>query len=440
MIEAFEKRMKDMLQEEYPMFVEELNKDPQRGYRINLLKTDEEEFFKLTNFEKKKTGFAKNGYYLINETGVGNMPVHAAGLMYMQEPSASSVVPLMDVKPYTKVLDLCAAPGSKTTEIAERMENTGMLVANEIHPKRVRILQENVIRYGLCNTIVINNKPQQIADCFGEYFDYVLVDAPCGGEGMMRKNEEAINNWSIDNVLLCAKRQKEILDCAYRCLKPGGIMLYSTCTFALEENEENMVWFTNKYQDMKLLPINVPWGRSGFDLGNNTNYTRRIFPMDHGEGHFMARLQKDADPSFKETDLPSMKSDVLPKCVKEFIKENLVKGFAYYYVYKDRVYGGNLPFYDLHGLHVINHQVFMGKVVKGRFVPSHDLAMNAFLVWKNNIDVNEEDAKRFLKGETLKLEGKKGYYRVNYGKNGIGYGKCDGKILKNHIPKELRIR
>lgn len=439
MNKEYEKRMQDLLKEEYPAYLNEMEHESRRGFRVNTLKIQPDEFFELSGFKKEVTPFASNSYYLIDEASVGKSPLHTSGLIYIQEPSASSVVPLLQIEKGMKVLDLCAAPGSKSTAIADLLQNDGLLVSNEINPKRAKILKENTIRWGSANTLVLNSDPETIAKSFGMFFDAILVDAPCSGEGMFRKNDQAIKEWSYESVLACARRQKAILESAYACLKPGGTLVYSTCTFALEENELQMVDFVTNHPDMHIDPIDVTFGRSGFDYGQNTNQSRRIFPMDGGEGHFLCRLKKDEAP-FKEVKLKMLESDKIPDVVYTFMKENMDGEFPYMFMHKGRVYGGVNPFYKPGKCKLVNHQVYLGEVIHNRFEPSYDLSVCSYVSFKKQLEVDLEQANRYLRGETLPCEKAKGYYSVLYKNHPIGFGKCDGRILKNKYPKEYRFR
>lgn len=361
-----------------------------------------------------------------------------AGFFYIQEPSASSAVTILDPKPGMKVLDMCAAPGSKSTQISEMLEQEGLLVANEIHPTRSRILLENIERCGSANTIVLNNDPKDISKAFPEFFDMVLCDAPCSGEGMFRKEDQAVEQWSLENIQACALRQSYILEEAYKCLKPGGTMVYSTCTFAMEENELCMQKFIQEHPDMHLVPIEVDFGRKAFDFGSHTDYARRIFPMDGGEGHFIAKLQKDGEST--ESTIKLMQSQVLPKEAKEFFETFFVNQYPYYFVKNNKIYGGTQPFYDVGKCHLLRHQVFLGEMEKNRFTPSHALFMSAYTKFRNTINLQEEDVLRYMRGEQLNLPCKKGWYAVCYHGVVIGGAKSDGTALKNKYPKNLRLR
>lgn len=264
-----------------------------------------------------KVPWAENGYYYQPEDQPGKHPFHEAGVYYIQEPSAMAPAELLDVKPRERVLDLCAAPGGKSTQIAAKLRGQGILVCNEIHPARAKILSENIERMGICNACVTNEAPERLADFFPGYFDKVLVDAPCSGEGMFRKNEAACDEWSPENVKLCAQRQDGILDQAARMLRPGGKLVYSTCTFASEEDEGSVVRFLGRHREFTILPIEKERiGLAGCDgsaeylecgisgdaaAGSEASEfhlerTLRMWPQRiRGEGHFAALLQKDGD-------------------------------------------------------------------------------------------------------------------------------------------------
>ena len=223
--EKFERRMQDMLGEAYPAFLRSYDMEKYQSLRINPLKGDKEKFLTLASFSMEQVPWEKNGLYYSITDQPGKHPWHEAGVYYIQEPSAMAPAAYLEAKPGERILDLCAAPG-------------GLLVCNEIHPQRAKILAENIERMGISNALVTNETPQKLAEVFDCFFDRVLVDAPCSGEGMFRKNEDAQTEWSPENVQLCADRQDEILDCADSMLKPNGRLVYSTCTFAPAENEE----------------------------------------------------------------------------------------------------------------------------------------------------------------------------------------------------------
>lgn len=439
MDQAFLEQMQELLKDEYPLYLSSLEKKENRGFRVNTLKISEADFFKHFPYAYHKSPFAKNGYYLDEDVSIGKTTMYASGLLYMQEPSASSAVTILDPKPGMKVLDMCAAPGSKSTQILEALNGEGLLVANEYNKDRAQILKENIERSGAYNAIVIHADTKDVASHFEEYFDAVLCDAPCSGEGMFRKEPQAIENWSLKNVEICASRQEYILDNAYQCLKPGGVLVYSTCTFNLSENENQVVTFLDKHPDMEIVDANVDFGRSGYQSKYPTDKAIRIFPMDEGEGHFICKMHKLGEASSSKT-MPLLKGDKIPSSALEFTKKMLVKEYPYYFSYKNKVYGGIHPFIAVGKTNLIRHQVYLGEDVRGRFEPSHAFFMSSYSKFKRIVELDEVEAISFLKGETISKKCDKGYYALSYQNQILGYGKSDGQVIKNKYPKAYRLK
>lgn len=432
-------RMKDMLKDEYDSYVKILDEQPQKGFRVNPLKCTEEQLFACMDLPHEKSPFAENGYYTDVPAGIGYTPAYLAGLFYMQEPSASAAVTVLDPKQGMMVADLCAAPGSKSTQILEKLKNQGMLVSNEINGKRCQILSENIERNGAANAVILNADTKDFADAFPAFFDALLCDAPCSGEGMFRKSDDAVNDWSIANVQKCAALQKEILENAYRCLRPGGTMVYSTCTFSKEENEENMIWFMKKHTDMEIVPIEATFGRKAFDLGYGTSNAIRIFPMDHGEGHFICKIHKQGDASRSEPRM--LKDTAIPKNVMQALNEILKEPYPYLYMKNNRVYGGVVPFYDCGRCHIMKDQVLLGEVVKNdRFEPDHHMAMSTASHFRNVVEVDDNMLGKYMHGEQLSCPSPKGYCLITWHGFAVGLGKSDGNVIKNKYPKGLRTR
>ena len=315
---AFEERMQRMLGEEYPAFESSYEKDKYQALRVNTLKADKEIFVKNAPFSLNQVPWETNGFYYDSQDTPGKHPYHEAGVYYIQEPSAMAPVPFLEVTPGDRVLDLCAAPGGKSTQIAVALKGKGLLVCNEIHPARAKILSENIERMGVRNAVVTNESPEKLEQYFAGYFDKILVDAPCSGEGMFRKNEDAKNEWSTENVQICADRQVGILDCAANMLRPGGRLVYSTCTFAPAENEGSIAGFLERHPEYKVISVERPegfesgkpeWFEFTGEVSTNTEKstatydeevcrelekTLRIWPHKvNGEGHYLAVLEKE---------------------------------------------------------------------------------------------------------------------------------------------------
>ena len=434
----FDEQMKDLLKDEYDAYKNCLQSEAYRGFRINPLKTDADHFFEIFHEPHEKSPFSEYGYYLNSDLKVSKDILWHAGLYYMQEPSAGCAVTAMGIEPGMRVLDLCAAPGSKSTQIAELLGNEGFLVVNEISRKRASVLLENIERHGSSCTMVLNEDTAHIADVYEGFFDAVLCDAPCSGEGMFRKEPQASEDWSPANIGLCVKRQAMILDNAYRCLKEGGVLVYSTCTFNTAENEEQVLHFLERHPDMHMEEIDEPFGRSGFDFGRGTDLSRRIFPMDKGEGHFTARMRKEG--SGRRKDAPLLKGDRIPKACTEFLKEQCEDMYPYLYAYKNRIYGGTAPFYEYGRLRILRHQVLLGEMKGKDFVPSHHFWRSSFTPFRRVIGLSEEDLDRYLAGAEIASDTERGWYAVSCGGFVYAGTKCDGRHLKNKLPAALRMR
>ena len=431
--EAYLSRMQRLLQKEYPDYLACMKEPPVRAVRINTLKHRNE---KLSGFDMIPSGFAENSWILREDRKLGGTIEYLAGILYPQEPSASLPVTALKIEKGMKVLDLCAAPGSKSTQIAEYLNHTGILICNEISRKRSEILRENIERHGICNAVILNSTPERIARAFGSWFDAVLVDAPCSGEGMFRKEADAVRMWSSENVLLCARRQREILQEAARCVKPGGCLVYSTCTFSEEEDEENVLWFLSSHSEFALEGIQ---GKGHYGTGTVRDEVRRIYPMDGGEGQFCACFRKRSEEE-REDEVPLLKREPIPVCVRDFFEQEMTASFPYYYVHKDQVYGGTHPFIDCRDNVLMRHQGLLGSIRKGRFEPSFALALNAYAQLKNQIDLDEEEVERYRRGETIRKPCQKGWTAVRSKGFVFGLAKSDGMILKNHYPKSFRKR
>ncbi|WP_379153733.1 RsmB/NOP family class I SAM-dependent RNA methyltransferase [Paenibacillus sp. sgz5001063] len=289
---TFMQRMKEMLGPEYEQYAESYKETPYGGIRANTLKITVEKLLALSPFKLAPIPWCPSGFYTEEGARPGKHPYYHAGLYYIQEPSAMAPVELLGVEPGDRVLDLCAAPGGKSTQIAAKLQGEGLLVSNDLHPERTKALAKNLELYGVRNGIVLNESPERIAAAFPDFFDRILIDAPCSGEGMFRKDEEMVKQWEPATPLKYAAMQRDILNSAVKALKPGGTMVYSTCTFATEENEGTIREFLDGHPEFSLVNVG---GTNSFAPGlNGLTEAARLWPHKvKGEGHFMAVLRHD---------------------------------------------------------------------------------------------------------------------------------------------------
>ncbi len=371
------------------------------------------------------------GFYYDPESRPGLHVYHEAGVYYLQEASAMAPVALLDPQPGERICDLCAAPGGKTTQIAGRMAGEGFLLCNEWSPKRAKILARNIERMAVANALVTNEHPERLAERFPGFFDRVLVDAPCSGEGMFRKEEAAVTDWSQETVQMCARRQGEILHSAARLVRPGGRLVYSTCTFAPEEDEGAVASFLEAHPEFTPEPIETPW----FQPVENGGH--RMWPHKlRGEGHFAAVLRKMGEP--EEAPFPCS-GGKLPKEWTAFAKElgiALPQGQSLFF--GQSLYWAPAEMPDIARLKVLRPGLELGECKKGRFEPAHALAL--WLTDCKNTAVFDPDGpeiKDYLHGDVVPGP-QKGWCLVKAGNYSIGWAKGDGNVLKNHYPKGLR--
>ncbi len=468
----FEDRMKELLGEEYEEYLTCYSKPHFGGLRVNTLKSNPKEFEQICPFSIKSIPWVKNGYYYDTNEQPAKHPYYYAGLYYIQEPSAMTPASLLPVKPGDKVLDVCAAPGGKSTELGARLQGEGVLVTNDISNSRAKALLKNIELFGIRNSLILSEAPNKLVDYFPEYFDKILIDAPCSGEGMFRKSPAIMKNWEQYGVDYYNKLQKEIILLAARMLKPGGYMLYSTCTFSPEENEGTISYLLDQYPEFKVVPAlsdeatQKEYGLSyeGFDFGKpewvngreELKHCIRLWPHKiDGEGHFITLLYKEIkdsttsigtapaqtindSKSFRMNAKPS--KSALSEEALEFInelefpikQENLV-------VHEDRVFlvPDGLP--EIKGLRILRQGLLLGEMKKQRFEPSQALA-NALKVsdYRKVIKLSVKDPNviRYLKCETIELEEeyKDGWYLICVEEYPLGWvkytkGQCKNKYL-----------
>ena len=416
-----------------------------------ILRNEEEykKFIEIFKFKIKKSNFAKNSYYLEeNIDSIGNLPLHHAGAFYVQEPSASSAITVLSPVPGDKVLDLCAAPGGKSTQISSCLNGKGLLWSNEIVKNRAKVLLSNMERMGVKNAVISSCHPETLCKRLTGFFDKVLVDAPCSGEGMFRKNPYAMKEWSQEHVKMCAKRQLSILNTATKALKDGGIMVYSTCTFSLEENEQTVYNFLKENPDFALENIDCDFGRAAQQLILDENLVdtskaRRIFPQDGGEGHFVAKFKKKSANSKKVKDFNYKKAKAAENKIGYF--STLFKCEAYGKIEKISnnfiILPEGLP--DISGLNVLRAGVLLTTNKGSILEPAHAAFMAAKaeeLRTKIDFSCDSKEILAYLKGEEISVpEDMCGYVGVCVDGIVAGYAKAINGRLKNKYPKGLRI-
>ena len=453
----FEKKMKAFLGDEWDDFLYSYDNNRFQALRFNTLKVQspDERMWILNTLKissDKRVSWANEAYYFDENVRPGKHPYHEMGLYYMQEPSAMSAAALLALKPGMRVLDLCAAPGGKRTQLATYLGDSGLLVSNEINTQRSRILSQNIERMGIKNAIVTNEDSFVLASHFPGFFNAIQVDAPCSGEGMFRKLPEAIEQWSMENVAICAARQKEILDNAAVMLKPGGTIVYSTCTFSKEENEDVIEYFLERHPDFTLEEMERFWPHK----------------VD-GEGHFVAKLVRrgsvDTDlkadrKTKKNKNSKNRKNETKPaltkenmKLLTEFLDETISEDMAAWIKNSGLVMFGEQLYrlpdmeVDIKGLKVQRAGLHIGEFKKQRFEPSHSLALALKLSEAKNVVKLTWDAPQttgFFNGQSVMLsdeqtaECKKGWALVCVDGYTAGWGKVNGTQVKNHYPKGLR--
>ena len=424
---AFLERMKHQLGEEYEDFLKSLERPRAVALRFNPLKGAAPEL----PFVEDPVPWEPQGFYYDPQARPGLHVYHEAGVYYLQEASAMAPVALLNPQPGECICDLCAAPGGKTTQIAGRMLGKGFLLCNEINPKRAKILSRNIERMAVSNALVTNEHPANLAARFPGFFDRVLVDAPCSGEGMFRKEEAAVTDWSQETVEMCARRQAEILHSAAQMVRPGGRLVYSTCTFAPEEDEMAVATFLAGHPEFTPEAVDAPWFVP-VENGGHRMWPHKLL----GEGHFAAVLKKTSGET-EEVSIPA--GEKLPKPWLSFAKElgiTLPEGKAV--SFGQNLFWAPEEMPDISRLKIMRPGLELGTIKKDRFEPAHALAL--WLDDCSHVHTCEPDGdamKAYLHGEVIPSE-KKGWCLVKAGNFSIGWGKGDGNVLKNHYPKGLR--
>ena len=444
--EKFLLRMKNILGEEYAAFESALSEPSVRGVRVNTTKISVDDFLGVSSLSLEKIPYLNDGFIPESADGIGRSAEHHSGMFYVQDPGAMATVGAVDIKRGWRVLDTCAAPGGKASQLASAVGEEGVLLANEYVPKRAKIIVGNLERLGIKNAVVTSLDTARLSEMFSSYFDLVLCDAPCSGEGMFRKYDEAVSEWSEENVLACAKRQSEILENCQSCVKAGGYLLYSTCTYSVEENEGVIEKFLSRHPDFSLVEVKDELKATTADGLGKFKAARRFYPhKSRGEGQFIALLKKDENsgilPTILYKDSAKSPSKADEAVARAFLKDNLKTEFS------GRIIsvGEQLAIVS-HDLPVPPYSVFMsgvllGEVKKGILFPHHQFFSAFGADMKRRVELKRGDARveKYLVGEEIDTDiTEGGWCAVTYEGVALGGGKISCGRVKNHYPKGLR--
>ncbi len=444
----YSERMKELLGNGFDDYINALNSSPVRGFRVNTDKISLDDFKKINVLSNEEIPYVENGFYLDYDK-IGNHPYHHAGMIYVQEPGAMAPAECVDIDPDWKILDMCAAPGGKSTQLKNKLGENGILVSNEIIPSRCKILTGNIERLGLRNCVTTCMDTAKLAKTFPKAFDLVMCDAPCSGEGMFRKEDVAIDEWSVDNVNKCAERQSDILENAAKLVKNGGYIVYATCTFSLEENEMTVDSFLKNHPEFELVPVNEKvknYTVDGISFDGceceNISFARRFYPhISKGEGQFMAVLRNKLDASQERTNKTVAKVKI-DTTVKDFLDDTL----SDYDETNVLIYNGN-PVYFTPDFEVPKGAAFccgvtIGEIKKNYILPHHQffMAMGKGFKRKINLSAESEEIKKYLHGEEFETDFPNGWAAVTVDGCTLGGVKVVNGRAKNHYPKGLRTK
>ncbi len=445
--EKFIARMKKLEGFDFDAYEKALKEVPVKGFRVNTDKISLEEFEKINIFGKEKISYVKNGFYLDYEKA-GNHPYHHAGMIYIQEPGAMAPAECIDIDPDWKILDMCAAPGGKSTQLKNKLGENGLLVSNEYVSSRCRILTGNIERLGLQNTVTTCMDTKKLIKYFPGLFDLIMCDAPCSGEGMFRKEDIAIDEWSEENVRMCAERQAEILENAVSLLSPSGYIIYATCTFSLEENEMLIDSFLQQHPDFEIVSVkdsvrNVTADGIKFEgcKCENIHFARRFYPyISKGEGQFMAVLHRKGGIVNQKKGSPA--KEKIDKTVTDFLDSVLVS----YDKNSVKMYNMN-PVYFGSDVEIPKGSAFscgvtIGEIKKNYIQPHHQffMAMGKYFKRQINLSPDSEKIKKYLHGEEIDVDCENGWAVITANGCTLGGIKVVGGKAKNHYPKGLRTK
>lgn len=428
MNEVFLERIKAYFGNDYIRFLEKMKEPCTQAFFLNTRKANKEEILSLIDFDYQSSPLTDESFYHSIDN-IGKRKAYELGLVYPQEIAASLTSRYIKTDEVKLIVDLCAAPGGKTINVLNRMNEDVLCISNDTSHARALTLSSNLERLGLDQAIITNKDCDELADLLENKADLVILDAPCSGEGMIRKYPEILDTYSLSNIEALAKTQSGLLEDAYKILKCGGQLIYSTCTFAFEEDEDQITSFLERHEDMELIPIEM-------DSHSKLPGTIKLSFLNDTEGQFFALLTKKREQ--EASSLKELKT-VKDKFAEAFIKDNLAIDDYYLYKHNDHFYLSLRSLPDLKN-GVIRYGIYLGDVIKNRFEPTHHLYRANSLKgkYKYTYDLNDQEYDAYIAGNELQADLKDHYYQLTYKGHSLGFGKAVQGRIKNKYPKGLR--
>lgn len=426
--ELFIERAKEYFGDEYAEFMAEIDKPCTQGFFLNVKKDSRENILNIIDFPYEVSDLTDESFYHHHDN-IGKTIAYDLGLIYPQEIAASLTSRSVDRHDISVVVDMCAAPGGKTINILNRLPDDVLCISNDVSHSRSLIMSQNLERTGLDNVIITNKNCDQLAKQLEGCADIVILDAPCSGEGIIRKYPEIFDEYSIERISELAAVQKELLDHAYRMLKGGGQLIYSTCTYSYEEDEKQVMDFLSRYPDMYIKDIDIP-------SSSRLKGAVKLSPINGTEGQFFVIMRKEETGN--EHSLKMLKP-VTDKTADDFIRDNLMIDDYCLYEHNGHYYLSLIPLPDL-GNNIIRYGICLGEIRNGRFEPNHHLYRANSLIgrYRYTCELDDEQYSRYIEGYELKIDLTNNYYHLTYKNNSLGFGKCVNGTLKNKYPKGLR--
>lgn len=427
--ELFFSRIKEYFGLDYTEYLNQLDKPNTQGFFLNTNKASKEDILSIVDFDYSVSKYTDKSF-IHNCNNIGKTKAYELGLIYPQEIAASLPALYVDTKNIKTIVDLCAAPGGKSINILNKLNNDVLLISNEVNHTRAGILSSNFERLGLDNVIVTNKKCDELSIQLENYADLVILDAPCSGEGIIRKYPTILDEYSIDNIKYLANIQSRLLENAYKIIKKGGQLLYSTCTYSFEEDEDQISNFLNRHTDMKIVNL----GKSKY---SRLEGTLKHSPIDGTEGQFICLMIKDNN--YNKTSEVNYLKTTKDNYADNFIRDNLLINDYYLYKYNNHFYLSLFPLIDLNK-NILKLGIYIGDVINKRFEPSHNLYRSNLLInkYKYIYALSDEEYEKYVLGYELKANISNNYYLLSYKGHSLGFGKCSNNIIKNKYPKGLR--